>query len=100
MLRSTLSAATARSSACRDASAFARARGPAPSRNGCVAMRRVWTSYPASLTVRLAPPLGERRVALHELGREPVVQAEHVVQHEHLTVARRTRPDADCGDRE
>src|SRR5439155_15499266 len=49
---------------------------------------------------RLAYVLGERGVALHELGTEPVVQAEHVVQHEHLAVARGTRADTDRGDRE
>src|SRR5688500_8872384 len=28
--------------------------------------------------------LGQRRVLLHELGRELVVESQHVVQHEHL----------------
>src|SRR5881296_3500203 len=54
MLKSTLSATTARSSACRDGSASARPRLLAPSRKGWVAIRRVCTSYPASATARLA----------------------------------------------
>src|SRR5438034_542167 len=55
MLNSTFSATTARSSACSAGSASARARLPAPSRKGWVAIRRVWTSYPASATARFAP---------------------------------------------
>jgi hypothetical protein len=37
-------------------------------------------------------------VAAHELGRDAVLDAEHVVEHEHLAVAARPGADADGGD--
>src|SRR2546430_14140195 len=47
----------------------------------------------------LAHVLRERRIALHELGVEPVVQPQHVGEHQHLAVAGWPRADADGGDR-
>src|SRR3989441_9752110 len=49
---------------------------------------------------RLAYVFGERRVAFHELGAEPVVQSQHVVQHEYLAVACGAGTDADRRDGE
>ena len=54
MLKSTPSATTTRSSACRAVRASARARLSTPCRKGCVAIRSVCTSYPASTAARLA----------------------------------------------
>ena len=48
----------------------------------------------------LAHVLRERRIALHELGVEPVVQPQHVGEHQHLAVAGWPCADADGGDRE
>src|SRR6478735_9532628 len=49
---------------------------------------------------RLADRFTQGTVALEELRIEPLVEAKHVVQDEHLAVASRARPDPDGGDGE
>src|SRR3989442_892449 len=95
MLNSTLSATTARSSACSDGSASARARLPAPSRKGWVAIRRVWTSYPASATARFAP----LRKASAASGPSVSAGLRRVVPAVMVRI-RNPGPDADRGDGE
>src|SRR6266576_1465315 len=65
-------------------------------RSGVAALAHLRREYPR----RLPHVLRQRRVLLDELGRELVVEAEHVVQDEHLAVARRAGADADRGNRQ
>src|SRR5262249_14808189 len=48
------------------------------------------------LSRRSAHRLGEVGVLPYELGMEAVEQPKHIVDHQHLAVARGTRADADC----